>query len=403
MFNNPFTPGAGHKPPKMAGRAAELAQFEKLLTQTVILENVILTGLRGVGKTVLLDFFRPLAIRAKWRWAGTDMSESACLSEENLATRLITDLSVISSEIVVSEQKIQVPGFTGPSYPTETRLNYTVLRNIYDSTPGLVSDKLKYVLELIWHYMKDSDHNQGVIFAYDEAQNLGDHSDKEQFPFSVLLDVFQSIQKKGIPFMLVLTGLPTLTSKLVESRTFSERMFTVITIDRLSDEASREAIEVPIQEAECPVTFTGDSVNSIINHSAGYPYFIQFICREAFDIFVQQAASGLPPTSAPIDEILRKLDADFFSGRWSRTTDRQRDLLRLASQLDNADGEFTVQELVDRSTQVSAKVFSRSHISQMLAKLMEEGLIFKNRYGKYSFAVPLLGRYIRRLDNDFSL
>lgn len=401
MFNNPFTPGAGHKPPHLAGRSGEISQFEKLLTQTAILENLILTGLRGVGKTVLLDTLKPIAIRAKWRWVGTDMSESACLSEENLATRLITDLSVVTSEFVISATTIQTPGFTGMAYPAETKLTYSVLRQLYENTPGLVSDKLKFVLETVWHHMKDSEHNRGVVFAYDEAQNLGDHADKEEFPFSVLLDVFQSIQKKGIPFMLVLTGLPTLLSKLVEARTFSERMFTVMTLDRLSYDASKDAIETPIHKADCPVTFTDASVENIITHSAGYPYFIQFICREAFDIFVQQDASGLPPTAAPIDEILRKLDADFFAGRWSRTTDRQRELLRLASQLES-DEEFTVQELVDQSNQVSEKVFSRSHVSQMLAKLMEQGLIFKNRYGKYSFAVPLLGRYIRRLDHDYS-
>jgi len=71
-FENPFRPGAGHKPPFLAGREKERKEFQKLLGQKVILENMVLTGLRGVGKTVLLDTLKPLALGANWLWVGTD-------------------------------------------------------------------------------------------------------------------------------------------------------------------------------------------------------------------------------------------------------------------------------------------------------------------------------------------
>ena len=80
-FENPYRPGAGHMPPYLAGRHQEYEEFDRLLEQTVILENMVLTGLRGVGKTVLLDTFRPRAIKSGWLWAGTDMSESATVTE----------------------------------------------------------------------------------------------------------------------------------------------------------------------------------------------------------------------------------------------------------------------------------------------------------------------------------
>ena len=86
-FANPFRPGAGHPPPYLAGRQAERAEFQRLLGQTTILENMVLTGLRGVGKTVLLDRFRPLAIEHGWIWVGTDLSESTSVSEDNMAIR----------------------------------------------------------------------------------------------------------------------------------------------------------------------------------------------------------------------------------------------------------------------------------------------------------------------------
>ena len=107
-----------------------------------------------------------------------------------------------------------------------------------------------------------------------------------------MLEVFQSIQKKGIPFMLVLVGLPTLFPKLVEARTFAERMFHVLFLKRLSDEDSQDAVLKPIQDAKCPVKLNAESVQVIILASGGYPYFIQFICREVYDAFLQKLHAG---------------------------------------------------------------------------------------------------------------
>ena len=99
-------PGCGHSPPYLAGRKKETDEFRRLLGQDVILENMVLTGLRGVGKTVLLDTFRPLAIQAGWGWVGADLSESSSISEERLAVRLMTDLAVVTSSIVIRKKRV---------------------------------------------------------------------------------------------------------------------------------------------------------------------------------------------------------------------------------------------------------------------------------------------------------
>src|ERR1700720_2362500 len=100
-FVNPFRPGAGHMPPYLAGRDREIKEFLSLLEQQIILKNLVLTGLRGVGKTVLLDTFKPLVIQKKWLWVGTDLSESASVSEDIVAQRLLADLSVVTAGVVV--------------------------------------------------------------------------------------------------------------------------------------------------------------------------------------------------------------------------------------------------------------------------------------------------------------
>jgi type II secretory pathway predicted ATPase ExeA len=398
QFRNPYSPGAGHMPPHLAGREREYHEFDQLLEQDIILKNVVLTGLRGVGKTVLLETFKPRAKEKGWLWATADLSESASISEGALAQRLLADLSLLTSSITIKQPGAAGVGFAAAPSAEDIPLSHAVLAGIYEQTPGLIADKIKATLEFAWGHLK-ADGQQKIIFAYDEAQNLSDHASKEQFPLSVLLDVFQSIQKKGIPFMLVLVGLPTLFPKLVDARTYAERMFRVMTLNKLSSDESQEAILKPIEVADCPIHFSENSVEVIIFESGGYPYFIQFICREVFEVFIQQNERGELGT-VPIEAIQRKLDADFFAGRWARITDRQKELLLVIAHLDEPDDEFTIQELVEKSKELLPKSFSSSHANQMLASLTERGMIYKNRVGKYSFAVPLLGRFIRRIDEQ---
>ena len=391
---NPFRPGAGHVPPYLAGRDAEKAEFAELLTQDPILKNVILTGLRGVGKTVLLETFKPMAIASGWLWVGTDLSESSSISEEHLAIRLITDLSVVTSTVVTGIEVQHGTGLTARDAEIAHTLDYDALLGVWNGTNGLASDKLKAVLEVAWRYIEPL-HKKGVIFAYDEAQNLADHAERQEYPLSLLLDVFQSIQKKNIPFMLVLTGLPTLFPKLVEARTFSERMFHQVFLDRLNEAATGDAIMKPIRDSGAWVSIAERSVHEIFEVTRGYPYFIQYVCRELYDAWTQQAMAGEELKSVPLGSVMRKLDTDFFAGRWARATDRQRDLMWVIAQLDNCESEFTVQDIVKQS-QAAPKPFSGSHVSQMLTSLSEAGLVYKNRWGKYSLAVPLLDQFIRR-------
>jgi hypothetical protein len=395
-FENPFRPGAGHRPPYLAGREHEKAEFRSLLGQEVVTDNAIVTGLRGVGKTVLLEALKEIALQEKWWWVGTDMSESASLTEDRIAIRLLADLSVVTSQLVLQGNQPRA-GLVPTPIETKTALTYEALTGMYEAVPGLVADKLKSVLEFVWACLPK--HVRGIVFAYDEAQNLSDHAADRQFPLSLVLEVFQSLQPKGMRFMLALAGLPTLFPKLVEARTSAERMFHVLTLGRLTKEASRDAILKPIGQANCP-PLSDSLVAKIVTASGGYPYFIQFICREVYDLALTKA-DRKEPVKVSLAGITRKLDADFFSGRWARATDRQRDLLRVAASLGEDDAEFTVQEVVGKAAEMAAagwieSGFSASHVNQMLAKLAATGFVYKNRHGRYLFAVPLLGQYIRR-------
>lgn len=396
LFANPYRPAAGHEPPYLAGRAPETEEFERLLLQPVITENLILSGLRGVGKTVLLNHVKPIAQKKGWLWAGEDLTEQASLSEERIATRIITDLASLLSPIFIQEQAQLPIGFQRAQSNERRPLNYDDLQEIFDKTPGLVSDKLKAVLRYVGNIIKDT-RIKGIVFAYDEAQNLTDHAAKEQYPLSLILDVFQSLQRQpdNLPFLLALTGLPTLFPKLIKARTYSERMFHTIMLDRLSPSDSADAVTKPVERENSQIYFTKDTVDLIVEVTGGYPYFIQFFCKEAYDIVYAKMLTG-DNTTVSMDLILRKLDQDFFSARWEDVSDNQRIFLSVVAQLDNCEEEFTANEIVIMSGDVLEQPYSSSSVSQYLKRLSAAGLIYKNRRGKYQFAVPMLSGFISR-------
>lgn len=393
--HNPFRPGNGQRPLYLAGRTAEQDQFSSMVRERDLAQNLIVTGLRGVGKTVLLEELKPIAQNNGWLWTGNDLSESVSLTEDRIARRIVVDLSTLLSPLIVQKQAGFPLGFTAKEQEPR-QLEFNDLWKIFEETPGLTDDKLKAVLTYAKTILETTT-LRGVVFAYDEAQNLSDHALAKEFPLSILLDVFSYFQRtpSTCHFMLVLSGLPTLFPKLNEARTYTERMFHVMHLQRLNDIDAREAITEPIQISHSTLGFAETTIQEVVKMSDGYPYFIQFICKEVFDAWIGKITDGLAP-SVPMQSILNKLDQDFFSPRWARATDRQQDFMKVIATLPNSDEEFSVQDIVAASRDILNKGFNPSHATQILQALGEKGLIYRSRRGGYCFAVPLLSHFIKR-------
>lgn len=401
MRDNPYRPGAAHVPPYLAGRDSETREFSRLLKQSPILENLVLTGIRGIGKTVLMrDALRKCAAENNWLWVSSDISEAVSVSENHLAQRLLTDLNTFSGDWEYAVDERHPIGFANTSERRTIRFDYRTMMTLFEHGPGLTSDKIKGVLLEAWKLMQRSmSGKKGIVFAWDEAQNLTDRSADKQYPLGVLLDVFSSLQSLGVPFMLLLSGLPTLFPNLVESRTYSERMFRVMTLHNLGPEDSRKAIAKPLAEEPLEFKIFFDDFNDeIYEFTKGYPYFIQFWCRELYDYLAERSIADERDAHI-VERITHKLDMDFFESRWARLTDRQRDLLTVIACLESSGREFTVQEIVEKSKS-TGRAFSNSHVNQMLTTLFNKGMVIKNRHGKYILAVPLLDGYIRRRHID---
>ncbi len=393
---NPFRPGAGQQPVYLAGREDEQEQFRELLKQQPVLRNIIVTGLRGVGKTVLLETFKPIAQSEGWLWAGNDLSEIASLTEERLLKRILVDLSTLLAPIAVQHQQSLPMGFGRDEEKRDRPMQFDDLWQIYMDTAGLSDDKLKEVFRRVAQLLIGSK-AKGIIFAYDEAQNLSDHAPEKEFPLSVLLDAFSWFQRQnfGCRFLLVLSGLPTLFPKLNEARTYTERMFHVMQLEQLDLIDAHAAIVKPIEIMKSPLTFAPVVIDGIIRDSGGYPYFIQFMCKEVFDAWITRIQKGEAP-SVPRELIVEKLDQNFFSPRWERATDRQQDFMKVIATLENSDDEFTVQEIGTAAKELLKKGFSASMTNQMLWALTEKGLVYRSRRGGYRFAVPMLSGFINR-------
>jgi hypothetical protein len=392
---NPFRPGNGLIPPYLAGRIKEIEEFENIfLNQLPIQSNLVLSGLRGVGKTVLLNAFKEKAIRKGWIWAGNDMSASAGVDEHTIGIRLITDISNALPEISLT--------FIGASdlkvnfLVTEKYLTPKVVSAFYDKEPVLEVDKLKHTLELIWDNIKAK--AKGVVIAYDEAQTLVDKPTDKQYPLSMLLEAISHLQRKGIPYLLVLVGLPTLYPNLIACRTYSERMFRQISLSNLSNTDSEDVITKPLEELKESIQIEGEDLVKIVQLSKGNPYFIQFLGKEVYDYYTQQKAIGSKKPKVIYERIFSKLDDDFYQARYDRATEKQKSLLNIISKVKGADEKFAVKDVINASKEFGQPLKSTA-IILMLISLMEIGLVFKNGRGQYSFALPMFAQFLIRKGN----
>lgn len=400
LLENPYRPGAGHPPPHLAGRNSETDYFLRLLRQGFASENLLITGLRGVGKTVLLDRMRSIALQEGWLWIGNDLSESSSLSEDRLALRIITDLSEAFSRVLATDE----PDVTSPDGKQQQRdpsghdaipYAFDALRAMYERSPGLPSDKLRSIISRLGSLVKRA-RVSGLIFAYDEAQCLSDHAAKNEYPMSMLIETIASLQRKDsvAPCLLVLSGLPQVFDALTETRTYTERMFRVMRLERLSRDETLAAIVTPLKPMMPPLTVSKDLINKVVDMTGGYPYLIQFFGKELVE---QLLANGgiLAPSDFPSADCLDRLDAGLFASRWNRTTDKQREVLKIIAHRDDVSlSDFSAHEISELGADLAG--LNNTQVSQALQALCERGLIYRTRHGRYAFTVPMSEVMIRR-------
>jgi hypothetical protein len=381
--DNPYTPGAGRKPRVLAGRDRDLENVQALverLSDGGYERSLIYSGLRGVGKTVLLMEFDVLASEAGW--ATTDVQEVGSQPDfrvtfARMAARLLREMSrkhrikdrVDRALGVVKAFSIAVPG------AVQLKLDVEAASGIADS-----GDPEQDLTELIVEVGDVAQHAQsGALFLIDEMHNLDTPA------LAAICIAFQAVSRRGLPVALVGAGLPDLQVRLISAKPYADRLFQYRELGRLSDAAARAALVGPA--AALGVEFEEEAARRVVRESAGYPYFLQEYGLELWNNVEQT-----PITSSDLDTVREivndSLAHSFFTPRFQLATDTEQRYLAAMAEL----GEPPY-----RSNQVAARygVKDQRGVSMHRDSLIQKGLIWSPRRGQVDFTVPLFAEFLR--------
>jgi hypothetical protein len=399
-IRNPYAPGAGQRPPELAGRDDQLRAFSVVLERVARSKperSIVLTGLRGVGKTVLLNALRSAAVRAHW---GTGKLEAR--PGQRLRRPISAALHVAVRELghPKSEDVGYVLGvikaFAQRESATTTRLRDRWNPGIDVAAVTGRADSGDIEIDLV-ELLTDvgglaADVGRGVAIFIDEMQDL------EPEDISALCAACHEISQSGLPLIVVGAGLPHLPAVLSASKSYSERLFKYSRIDRLDRSSADLALQSPAKDEGAE--FHEDALDAMYAATGGYPYFIQAYGKVAWD-----SAPGSPITGEDIrvaaPEAEAELAVGFFGSRYERATPGEREYLRaMADAAQIADQDAQAPDLDDSESVTTASVavvLDRKPQSLSVARdaLLKKGLIYSAERGRIAFTVPHFGRYLR--------
>jgi hypothetical protein len=398
-IRNPYAPGAGQRPPELAGRDEQLAAFDVVLERVAAgrpERSLVLTGLRGVGKTVLLNALRSAAVRRRW---GTGKLEAR--PDQSLRRPLASALHQAVRELGHPDEDsvAHVLGVVR-SFAQREAGSGAKLRDQWH--PGIDAPAVKgradsgdIEIDLVELFTDlgglAADVGKGVAVFVDEMQDLGPDD------VSALCAACHEISQSGLPVIVVGAGLPHLPAVLSASKSYSERLFRYQRIDRLPREAADRALAAPA--ADEGAAFDPAALEAMYAATGGYPYFIQAYGKAVWDQAPQSPITEEDVrVAAPGAE--SELAVGFFGSRFERATPGERDYLRAMADaaLKIAEsGEAELDEIESVPTADVAAVLGKKPQSLSPARdaLLKKGLIYASERGRIAFTVPHFGRYLR--------
>jgi hypothetical protein len=383
-IRNPYGPGAGTPPPALVGREAELRAFAIKLERAKLgrpAKSLLATGLRGVGKTVLLNRFVEIAERSGYRNAFMEASDGGSFVRL-LAVHVRTLLFELDRLGALSERVKRAMrvfrSFTG-RFGLDGVLSFSIdvdpERGSGDS--GDLAADLTALMVALGEAARDR--RTAVLLAIDELQYL------DGAELSSLIMAIHRTTQLALPIVLVGAGLPQMPALAGEARSYSERLFDFPRIGELRPEDARRAVEEPAAAQD--VRFTRAALDGIVQVTHGYPYFVQ---EWAYHVWNHAPASpiGVEVVETVTPLILAHLDASFFRVRYERCTPTQRRYLRAMAELGG--GAHRSGEIADI---YGAKVTS---LAPVRGQLIRQGLIFSPGHGDTAFTVPLFDEFMKR-------
>ena len=387
---NPFAPGAGQRPPELAGRDKEVGAFEVVLERVARgrpERSLVLTGLRGVGKTVLLGELRSMAVKRGWGAGKVEARPDADLRRPLSAAlhRAIRDLAVRHRAPDRVEAILGIlKAFALRAAPDGAKLRDRWQPGIDVPAAQGRADSGDIEIDLVELFTDVAELAQdvgtGVAILIDEMQDLRPDD------VSALCAACHELSQSRAPLVVVGAGLPHLPAVLSASKSYSERLFRYARIGQLDRKDADFALLAPAEREDA--TFDDDALDALFDASGGYPYFVQAYGKAAWD-----AAVRSPITAADVKMAAPEAEAElavgFFGSRYERATPAEREYLRGMAEL--TEGR---DEPVNTSSVADHLQRRASSLSPARDSLLKKGLVFSAQRGQIAFTVPHFGRYL---------
>ena len=382
---NPFNPGAGTPPPDLVGRDPVLQQADIALERIRrgrSERSLLLIGLRGVGKTVLLREIRHRALEKQYAVEMIEAQEDQTITEllAPALRRLLLDLDDSKRTIAAVKRGMRVlRSFLGnikvAAGGVEVSIGVEPEQGRADS--GDLESDVKDLLVALGEAAAAA--KRPVALLIDELQYIPSRH------LAALIRGIHAVAQEALPVILLGAGLPQLYSQVGEAKSYAERLFRFTEIDRLSRAESFEAIRDPVKHERA--TITDAALEEIYKQTKGYPYFLQewgyrtwnLAPDRAIDVEVARQASRVA---------LRELDHQFFRVRFDRVTQAERDYMRALAELGEGEHRSSqVAELIGKTTQ---------QLGTVRDILIRKGMVYSPAHGQIAFTVPLFDRFMKR-------
>lgn len=382
-IQNPFAPGAGSRPPELAGRDSLIENATIALKRIRIgrhAKSQMLLGLRGVGKTVLLNRMAEIAEEAGYLTILLEATEGRRLAEvlpPQLRVLLFRLSGVEKARAIANRAMAALRSFAGVFKVSYGDLEIGVEAESADLASGDLEADLANLLLVVAHAARAAE--KPVAIFIDEVQYL------QKEDLSALIGALHKIGQRGLPLTVFGAGLPQLAGLAGDAKSYAERMFDFPTIGALGEEASKQALREPIREAGAEID--EEALQRIYEQTAGYPYFLQEWGYHSWDL-----AAESPIHRADVDRAsvtaTKALDTSFFRVRFDRLTPREQDYLRAMAELGSGprrSGEIAAKLNIDVTTAGSLRT-----------GLIRKGMIYAPAHGETAFTVPMFDDFMRR-------
>lgn len=385
-IRNPYAPGAGTRPPELAGRDA-LLETGRIALERIRLgrpaKSLLLVGLRGVGKTVLLDRVLRDAEAAGLQTISIEAPENRTLPAFLAPQLRIVLLRLSKNEKAKNLAARAMRGLAGFIRALKVKYQDIELNLDLESEPGLADNgDLEHDLQALLEAVGEAARSAGTALTMfvDELQYV------EENELAALITALHRTAQRGLPVMLFGAGLPQLPGRMGRAKSYAERLFDFPAVGPLPPEAARTALVKPARAEG--VEYDADALDRILDETRGYPYFLQEWGKHAWD-----AAERSPISLGDIEQATRTaiaaLDESFFRVRFDRLTPLERRYLRAMAEL--GPGPHRSGDIADR---LGREVTS---LGPTRGQLITKGMIYSPSHGDTAFTVPLFDAYMRRI------